>query len=74
MKCRDCLEHLYEFLDRELTPALEQEVREHLEDCEPCADLADFETLYLKFVQARCRAQGAPPELKHKILHELFGE
>jgi len=74
MKCRDCLEHLYEFLDRELTPELELEVREHIEGCEPCADLADFETLYLKFVQARCRAQGAPPELKRRILHELFGE
>lgn len=74
MKCRDCLEHLYEFLDRELTPALEQEVREHIEGCEPCADLADFETLYLKFVQARCRAQGASPALKRRILHELFGE
>ncbi len=74
MKCRDCLEHLYEFLDRELTPTLEQEVREHLEGCEPCADLADFETFYLKFVQARCRAQGAPPALRRRILHELFDE
>jgi anti-sigma factor (TIGR02949 family) len=74
MKCRDCLEHLYEFLDRELTPQLEQEVREHIESCEPCAGVADFETLYLKFVQARCRSQGVPPELKRRILHELFGE
>ena len=74
MKCRDCLDHLYEFLDRELTPELEAEVRDHLEGCEPCADVADFEKLYLKFVQARCRAQGAPPELKRRILHELFGE
>jgi len=28
MKCRECLEHLYEFLDREITPQLEQEVRD----------------------------------------------
>jgi len=63
MKCRECLEHLYEFprIARSRRSS-SSEVRDHLEGCEPCAGTAEFETLYLKFVQARCRGQGAPPD------------
>jgi hypothetical protein len=30
--------------------------------------------MFLKFVRARCKSQGASPELKKRILNELFGE
>ena len=72
MNCRECIEHLYPYLDRELTPDVEREIRQHLAGCPPCDDQFDFETLFLKFVRARCRAQGAPPELRQRILRELF--
>jgi len=74
MNCRECVEHLYAYLDRELTPELEAEVRDHLEGCEPCDEQYDFEEMFLKFVRAKCRAENAPPELKKRILRELFGE
>ena len=74
MKCRECVEHLYEYIDRELTPELEQEIRAHLEDCPPCDDHYDFETLFLKFVRVRCQAQGAPPALRRRILEQLLEE
>jgi mycothiol system anti-sigma-R factor len=74
MNCRECTEHLYEYLDRELTPEVEREIREHLAGCHPCDDQFDFEKLFLDFLRARCRSQGAPPELKHRILREIFGE
>ena len=74
MKCRECVEHLYEFIDRELTPALEQEIRAHLEGCPPCDEHYDFETLFLKFVRVRCQAQGAPPALRRRILEQLLEE
>ena len=74
MNCRECVEHLYEFLDRELTPDVEREIREHLEVCPPCGEQFDFEELFLKFLRARCRAEGASPELKKRVLRELFGE
>ena len=73
MNCREAAEHLYEYLDKELTPAIEREVRGHLEDCQPCLEQFDFEQAFLRFLQARCRARCAPPDLKRKILHELFG-
>ena len=74
MNCRECVEHLYEYLDRELTPELEAEIREHLEECPPCDEQFNFETAFLAFLRARCRTQGAPPELKRRVLRELFGE
>ncbi|HYT03973.1 MAG TPA: mycothiol system anti-sigma-R factor [Gemmatimonadales bacterium] len=74
MNCRECTEHLYEYLDRELTPQLEQEIRQHLVECPPCGEHFDFEKLFLAFLRARCRAQGAPTELKQRILRELFDE
>jgi anti-sigma factor (TIGR02949 family) len=74
MNCRECSDHLYEYLDRELTLDVEREIRQHLADCPPCGEHFDFEKLFLTFLRARCRAQGAPPELKRKILRELFGE
>jgi anti-sigma factor (TIGR02949 family) len=74
MNCRECKEHLYEYLDRELTPAVEQEIRHHIADCPPCGEEFDFEKLFLGFLRARCRAQGAPPDLKRRILDELLDE
>ena len=65
MNCRECVEHLYEFLDRELTPELEREIREHLEDCPPCGEQYDFEELFLKRSEERrvgkeCRSRWSP--------------
>ena len=74
MNCRECVDHLYEFLDREVTPELERDIRVHLKECTPCGGQFDFEAAYLKFLRARCRTQGAPETLKRRVLRELFGE
>jgi mycothiol system anti-sigma-R factor len=74
MRCRECVEHLYEYLDREVTPELEAEIRAHIQKCPPCSEHYDFETLFLKFVRVRCRAQGAPATLRRRILEQLLEE
>jgi len=74
MNCRECVEHLYEYLDRELTTDLEREIRAHLADCPPCGEHHDFEVVFLKFLHARCSAQGAPLALRRRILEQLFDE
>src|SRR2546422_11140251 len=55
MNCRECKEHLYEYLDRELTPAVEQEIRQHIADCPPCGEEFDFEKLFLGFTRRAAR-------------------
>lgn len=74
MNCREVVDHLYEYLDRELTPEVEAKVRAHLQACPPCGDHFGSEQAFLKFVEARCRSRCAPPELKRRILKELFDE
>jgi len=74
MNCREALERVYEFLDQDLTPEVEREVRVHLQACKPCGQHFDFEQTFLKFLQARCRTRSAPPDLKRRILNDLFGE
>ena len=74
MNCRECVDHLYEYLDRELTPAVEQEIRAHLEACPPCGEQHDFEAIFLRFLRARCAAHEAPPALRRRVLEQLFDE
>jgi len=70
--CRQAAAQLYEYLDGELTPAADAAVRAHLADCAHCLALCDFERAYLRFLELRARARGAPPEVKRRILRELF--
>jgi anti-sigma factor (TIGR02949 family) len=70
--CRAAADHLYEYLDGELSPAAQAKVRAHLAACAHCLGLFDFETAYLRFLVARARARGAPPHLRQRILDELL--
>jgi len=70
--CLEATEHLYEYLDGELTPMVESAVRAHLAACGHCFSLFGFEQAYLRFLEARARAQGAPPALRRRILEQLL--
>jgi anti-sigma factor (TIGR02949 family) len=72
--CLEALDRLYEYLDEELTPVRAEEVRLHIEKCAPCFALSNFEDTYLRFLEARTRAQGAPEALRKRILHEILFE
>ena len=74
MTCHEALNYLYEYLDQELTPDIERVVRHHLVACAPCTSRFGFEETFLKFLEVRSRAQGAPPELKRRILERVFLE
>ena len=71
--CRQALDHLYEYLDGELTPLVEAAIKAHLAVCAPCFALFGFEQAYLRFLEARARTQGAPPALRRRILDQLLG-
>lgn len=70
--CAEAADRLYEYLDNELTPELAEEVRAHLEKCADCLAVTNFETAYLRFLEARSRAQGAPEHLKKRILKQFL--
>ena len=70
--CREAFEHLYAYLDGELTTQQAAEVKEHLDACKDCFRLATFESAYLRFLDARNRARCAPEHLRKQILRELL--
>ena len=70
--CLEAVEHLYDYLDGELTPERDAAVRAHLGACAHCVSLFGFEHAYLKFLAARARAQHAPPALRRRILNTLL--
>ena len=72
--CRQALDRLYEYIDKELTPVRSEEVRAHLEKCAPCLALSEFEDAYVRFLEARARIQCAPEALKKRILEQLLFE
>jgi anti-sigma factor (TIGR02949 family) len=71
--CRQAVQRLYEYLDRELTPELRSEVEQHLAACAGCFRYFEFERAFLRFLEARARGRGASLELKRRIVQELFG-
>jgi len=70
--CREAADQLYAYLDGELTRAREEEVRRHLEKCAPCLAVSGFEKAYLRFLEARNFVQGAPRDLRKRVLEQLL--
>jgi len=70
--CDEAVEHLYTYLDEALTPEVQKAVRSHLEHCRDCFGHFEFERAFLRFLEARCRAQGAPPDLRKRVFEGIL--
>jgi mycothiol system anti-sigma-R factor len=71
MDCADCLERLYSYLDRELSPAELTNVRTHLDDCGGCEDSFVLEERFLARVRDCCQEDVAPSDLRTRIVARL---
>ena len=69
--CREALDHLYDYLKRELTPELVTEVRTHLERCRDCAGYACFERSFLQMLEERVGKETCPAEVRTRIVAAL---
>jgi anti-sigma factor (TIGR02949 family) len=66
IRCEEVIEHLFEYLDRELEKVKSTEIERHLEHCRECFSRAEFE----KRLRERVRATGeavAPPRLRQRV-------
>ncbi len=66
--CKECLERLYPFLDRELNQTEQLEVQLHLGRCRPCVTRFRFEGNVLRYIGEVARATGCPEEARRRIL------
>ncbi|HEU4754667.1 MAG TPA: zf-HC2 domain-containing protein [Armatimonadota bacterium] len=69
--CEETFRRFDDYLDRELTPAEMELVREHLEHCERCARELRFEASVLRQVREKVRRITVPPDLFARISRAL---
>ena len=72
--CRNCLQALHPYVDRELSDDDIQQVRLHLDACRGCLHLYRFEESLRRLVRVRCREQQAPEALRARVLARLAEE
>jgi anti-sigma factor (TIGR02949 family) len=72
--CVKAMAHLDDYLKRELTPELMVEVREHLDRCRECFDLARFEESFLALIESRAGRVTCPEKLRDRIVALLKAE
>lgn len=65
--CEQVLSQIEVYLDGELEGAVCGDIREHLQDCGPCTDRAEFLRRLQELIAARCACQEVPPDLMERI-------
>jgi mycothiol system anti-sigma-R factor len=71
MNCKQTIERLQTFLDRELSDSEIREVRMHLDDCPPCLNHFRFEERLKRLVRQGCDPEKAPSSLRDRISQKL---
>jgi mycothiol system anti-sigma-R factor len=70
--CQAALNELYTFLDGELTDARRSLIAHHLDDCNPCLEIYDFEAELRMVIQKRCQEE-VPETLRLRVEAQLRG-
>jgi mycothiol system anti-sigma-R factor len=72
--CEDVIERMYEFLDGELSPDVDEKIRHHLQCCQRCFPEFEYERVFLRFLERRGQIEKAPPSLRRRIFQALLNE
>lgn len=65
--CAEAFARLDDYLDRELSAAEMEQVREHLEVCAVCAAEFRFEARVIEVLKSRIASLRAPAELRARV-------
>lgn len=69
--CEEALRRVHEYLDGELDGVPAEQVRRHFDVCGRCYPHLKLESAYREAVKRAVAGQGAPPELRAKVLSLL---
>ncbi len=69
--CRDILDKVYTYLDREVTHDDVAKIRHHLEECAPCLKQYDLESALKALVKRSCGSEPAPAQLRLRIMSQI---
>lgn len=70
--CEAAIDNLYAFLDGELSDELEGAIHQHLDQCRHCFPQFEIERNFLRFLEARARALGAPAHVRRRIFEAIL--
>jgi len=71
MDCKECLDRLYPFLDRELSPKELDEVKIHLDACGGCESSFVVEHLFIERVRGSATSDVAPAAVRERLILRL---
>ncbi|UQA93199.1 mycothiol system anti-sigma-R factor [Streptomyces halobius] len=69
--CSEVLDHLYEYLDREMPAGECAEFQVHLEECSPCLEKYGLEQAVKKLVKRCCGHDDVPSDLRSKVMGRI---
>ena len=69
--CGRVRDQLMDFLKQELPADLAAQVRQHLDDCPPCEDCAEYERRFVTLLQERLHGTCCPSAVRARVLAAL---
>jgi anti-sigma factor (TIGR02949 family) len=69
--CSEVLDHLYEFLDREMPDVDRDKFTQHFRECSPCLEKYGLEEAVKKLVKRCCGHDDVPSDLRAKVMDRL---
>lgn len=69
--CSEVLDHLYEYLDREMSDGDCTKFEEHFGECNPCLEKYGLEQAVKKLVKRCCGQDDVPGDLRSKVLTRI---
>ncbi|MEC4018309.1 mycothiol system anti-sigma-R factor [Streptomyces sp. H27-D2] len=69
--CSEVLDHLYEFLDREMPEGDCAKFEVHIDECSPCLDKYGLEQAVKKLVKRCCGHDDVPTDLRSKVMGRI---
>jgi anti-sigma factor (TIGR02949 family) len=69
--CSEVLDHLYEFLDREMPDGDFAKFEVHFDECSPCLEKYGLEQAVKKLVKRCCGHDDVPADLRSKVMGRI---
>ncbi|MBO8192595.1 mycothiol system anti-sigma-R factor [Streptomyces oryzae] len=69
--CSEVLDHLYEYLDREMPDSDCAKFKEHFDECSPCFEKYGLEREVKKLVKRCCGHDDVPSDLRAKVMGRI---
>ncbi|MFD9816856.1 mycothiol system anti-sigma-R factor [Streptomyces sp. NPDC059080] len=69
--CSEVLDHLYEYLDREMPEGECEKFQVHIDECSPCLEKYGLEQAVKKLVKRCCGHDDVPRDLRSKVMGRI---